>query len=411
MLCGIVALLLPTLHAADSRIWTSRKGSTIEAELLGIDGDSATLLAADSKQIKLKVEDLSLADRQFLVEYGNADPKILTAGEVGEPEKQVRIDSKTFKKLDDKKMKFGTNDEAVYDLMESEHFLIASAGRVRPQAIAETAERLWHGMAFQHMNFRRDWGDKRMLILLSEDRDAYKALGQWYLDFLASTGNDEAVKQLTELWDKVTSTGFNVSEEMAEEYGIFTKGQQFNLLDPKKFKKAMQPFQINTLSGALLEKQFGGVSSFGAEGFFAILNGHKYYKEMSLAGKSETQMAGLTGTAEDDFTSKKGFADGTSWSKSLKAAVKKGKVKVELVPMFNWQMEHLNPERLVLIYSFACYMESTPQRLNSFAAMVRRIESSNQIPAAIEIARLFGFDSVAALEADWEQFIKDGDFN
>lgn len=90
--------------------------------------------------------------------------------------------------------------------------------------------------------------------------------------------------------------------------------------------------------------------------------------------------------------------------------MRKGDIKAEVEPMFKWTMDELTPERLVLIYSFAYYMQSTAQRANSFAAMIRRIESSNQIPAPIEIAKLFGFETVDALEADWTSFIKEGNF-
>ena len=64
----------------------------------------------------------------------------------------------------------------------------------------------------------------------------------------------------------------------------------------------------------------------------------------------------------------------------------------------------------MLIYSFAYYMESNSKRLAAFAKMVRRIETSKQIPPPEEIAKIFGFDTVAALEADWTKFIKEGDF-
>lgn len=172
----------------------------------------------------------------------------------------------------------------------------------------------------------------------------------------------------------------------------------------------MSPFLIHSLSKALLAKQMGGVSSFGAEGYFALLTGHGYFKEISLGGKSETVLIAATGTSGSAFDTKKGFEDGTSWARQLKALVRKGDLKVEIDPMFKWTAEELTPEKIVLIYSFACYMQSTPSRLNSFAAMVRRMESSNQVPAPVEIAKLFGFDSVAALEADWALFIKEGNF-
>ena len=78
--------------------------------------------------------------------------------------------------------------------------------------------------------------------------------------------------------------------------------------------------------------------------------------------------------------------------------------------MLSWTLSDLKPERLVLMYSLAYYMHSNAQRLNSFAAMIRRIESSNQIPAPIEMAKLFGFETVEAFEADWALFIKEGKF-
>ena len=204
---GIGILVHSAGFAAESRIWTSRKGSTIEAELLSADATTATLVTKDAKQIPLKFEDLSLGDRQYLVEFGGADPKILVAGEVGEPEKQVRIDSATIKKLKDKTLQLGDESAAVFQLTESEHFLVASAGDVHADGVAETAERLWHGMAFQHMNFRRDWADKRMLVLIAENREAFKATGDWYAGVLMAMGRGDAAGQVKGSWDKMGSIG------------------------------------------------------------------------------------------------------------------------------------------------------------------------------------------------------------
>jgi hypothetical protein len=406
----IASLCLTAVHAADTRIWTSRKGSTIEAELLKQDGVNATLATQDGKQIVLKLDDLSLADRQFLVEFGGADAKILVTGELGQPEKQTRIDNATIKKLKDQTLVFGSETEATFELTESEHFLIASAGDVRPQAVAETAERLWHGMAFQHMNFRRDWEGKRMLLILAEDREAYTALGRWYKEHLRSLDEGPAAVRVGAMWEEGGAQSMVLDETITKRFNLFDSAMVFNVKDASLFKKPMSPFLIHTLSKNLLAKQMGGVSSYGAEGYFALLTGHGFFKEISLGGKSETQLLAATGTGGGGFEEKKGFEDGTSWARELKSLVRKGDIKVELEPMFKWTAEELNAEKIVLIYSFASYMQSTPARLNSFAAMVRRMESSNQVPAPVEIATLFGFDSVAALEADWALFIKEGNF-
>ena len=154
----------------------------------------------------------------------------------------------------------------------------------------------------------------------------------------------------------------------------------------------------------------GGVSTFGSEGYFAVVTGHAYFKEITLGGKSETSLLTAEGTLKDEIGSKRGFDDGTSWARSLRSLVRGGKVKADLEEMLKWKPEELTPERLVLIYSFAYYMQSDWKRLAAFAKMVRRIESSNQIPPPNEIATIFGFDSVQAFNEDWTKFIREGDF-
>ena len=408
---GLLAfLLLPALDAAETRIWTSRKGSTIEAELLRFDETNATLLAAGNKQIVLPMADLSIADRQFMVENVGADAKILVSGEIGEPEKQVKIDSSTFKKLKESNLIFGTDSESAYELMESEHFLIATAGGVRAQAIAETAERMWHGMAFQHMNFRRDWGDKRMLILLVEDREAYTALGKWWTGLLKEKGNTEGAANVSAAWDRVGSTMVTLPDEMADKHKVFPAVRVFNVKEDTLFKKPMGSFLVFSMAGVLLDRQLGNISSYGVEGLFAVNTGHSYYKEISLTGKSETSLLSAAGTGEAEVKEKKGFGDASDWAKTLRGLVKKGEIKCEVAPMFKVKNEDVTPEQLALMYSFSAYMESTPARLACYASMVRRIESSKQIPVPEEIAKIFGFETVAALEADWKLFVTEGKF-
>lgn len=387
----------------------SRKGVTLEAELVRVQGDSVYLVTKDSKQITLKIEDISLADRQHLVEFGGADAAILTGGKPGLVEKEVRMEPATFKRVEGG-LTFTEGPTDSFELFETPHFLVASVGKVRPQPVAETAERLWHGMAFQHMNFRQDWGAKRALILLVEERGAYSSLGKWYAKFVAAAGDQNGALQVDSTWEKTGSMAIMIPDAMATKYNVDERALVFNVKEEGPFRKNLAPFPTHSLAGMMLEKQLGGVSSFGSEGYFAILTGHAYFKEISLAGKSETHLLTVSGTGRDEISSKQGFEDGTSWARTLRSLVRQGKVTVALAPMLQWKPEDLNPERLVLIYSFAHYMQSDSKRLGAFAKMVRRIETSNQIPPPEEIAKIFGFENVAALEADWVAFIKEGDF-
>ena len=374
----------------------------------GVEGIIVTLINKDSKEIKLKAEDMSLADRLHLVEFGGAEEAILTGGEPGLVEKDLRLDTSGFKKREEI-LTFGDSADG-FELFETPHFLIGTAGKIRPQAVAETAERLWYGMAFVHMNFRKDWGDKRMLILLVEDRDVYPELGKWYAEYLAANGQQGASMSVANTWSLVGSTSISAPDETCTKFNIFDQVTVFNIKDDDKFRKDLSPFPTHVIAGSLLSRQMGGVSSFGSEGYFALLTGHAYFKEISLAGKSETNLISVEGSQKDEISSKSGFDDGTSWARTLKPLVKSGKVVVKLEEMLKWKPEELTPERLVLIYSFAHYMENDSKRLGSFAKMIQRIESSNQIPAPEEFAKLFGFDTVEAFETDWVTFIKEGDF-
>ena len=404
--CG---LLFPMVDAAENRVWTSRKGSNLEAQLLSVDGNEVVLMTGEGREIKLKVSDLSLADRQYMVEYGNADPKVLVDGEVGEPEEDVRIDSKTFKRLDEP-LQLGASGSLEFDLLETEHFLIGTAGKVRPQGIAETAERLWHGMAFEHMNFRRDWGDTRRLILLVEDREAHKALGEYYQKLLKDMNQVDAAARSAALWDRVGSTRIMIDDEVIEKYKLQPGAKVFNVTDDDRFRKAMTPFPTHSIAGDLLSKQMGGVSNFGANGYFAIITGHAYFKEIKLAGETQTQLIDASGSQFDEITNARGFEDGTSWAKTLRKLVKRDKVKPDFAKLLSWKQTDLDAEKLVLIYSFAYWCQSTPELISGFANVVRRIETSDQVPEPIEFARLMGFESVKDLEEAWIEFVESTQF-
>ena len=399
------------LQAEDSRVWTSLKGSTLDASLVKMDGANVILVGPDRKEKKLLVTDLSLADRQYLVENAQADEKILTEGVLSEPEKDVRLDPKTFKKRD-KKLSLTGGDQTVgpFDQMETEHFLIAYAGDVRPHVVAEIAERLWHGMAFYHMNFRRDWGDKRRVIFVVEDRKIYKALGDWYAKVLMEdAANAEAQKEVAQvkaIWDKVGGNTVALPKEEQEKGNFHPVASVFNIDNGIAFKKVFTPFPTHCLAGHLLNQQMGGVGSVGQKGYFTIVTGHAYFKEIKLAEKTETHLIDASGSSGIEITSKSGYQDGTAWAKILKTEVKRGKLTPNLQEILGVDQASLNPAKLVLVYSFSNYLQSNPKRICAFARLVRRVESNNTIPEPIEFAKIYGFDSVEKMEADWVEYIK-----
>ena len=103
---------------AEERVWTSRKGADVTAQLLRVEGGEAILITPLLKTVTLKIEDLSLVDRLYLVEYGGVDPSAVTKSEVGVPEKDARDMSKTFERVKEKFV-LGTDDDLQYDMLKT----------------------------------------------------------------------------------------------------------------------------------------------------------------------------------------------------------------------------------------------------------------------------------------------------
>lgn len=403
LLVSATALLLgSSLYAGDSRVWTSRKGTTLEGELLKADTASVTIVDKTGRTLPpIKMEDLSIADREYIVRYSKVDPKILALGEPGEPEKEYKVDEKTFVK--DKENKFTLGD-ANYEILRTEHFLIASSGEVRGNVFGEAAERIWHGMAFQHMDFRRDWGDQRMLIIADADKKTHAAAGKWYFQFLKDSGKADDAGVAAAQWDQGNiNNNFLISPEIATKFAIKPLARYFSVVEPAGYKKSLSPGLIHAIAHMMLERQIGGFSPTGMKGSNVMIDGHSYYKEYSLTGEIATSMVVTSGT--DNLTNQNHEGSRENWPKVLKAAVKKGTMKLSLPTALSWQVGNYNAENMPAVMSLSYYLQSTNLRLSYYANLVQRMASGHAVPEPEEIAKIYGFDSVAAFDADWTAFV------
>ena len=400
---GLAFLLLMESATAEMRTWTDKKGRTLEGELIRIDEDDAVIRLKAGSEVSVNRSLLSARDNEYLAEYGGAASAVVD-GKVGIPEKTMALDKSTFEKLDDPFIFPDT--ELTFDVLETPHFLVMTDKRFRPENLAETAERLWQGMAFQHPGFADNWGDQRRAIFAIQDEETYKRVGEYFTEYLASIGEDEEATRIAITWPEVVGSEIILSDEIADEHGIFRRARVFRVTEARErsYREVFTPFVTNCLARDMLGIQAGGTTSFGNAGYFAISIGHAYYKEILLGGKSETSIA----SAELDSTeisSAKGFDDGTAWAKELKKLVRKDEIKPSIEALYGYQAQSLSPPELVLAYSFGYYMQSTPARLAAYAKLVERINTSRQVPVAIELAKIFGFETVEELEEDWKDFI------
>ncbi|MDE0836673.1 MAG: hypothetical protein OSA84_10020 [Akkermansiaceae bacterium] len=401
----VVVLLLGASigFSAESRTWTDKKGRTLEGKLMKLDGTVAVIELKAGKEVRLDRKLLSAGDNEYLNEYGGGEV-VVPSGKVGKPEKDARIDTKTFKKLEDPFLFPGS--EIALDALQTAHFLILSEGSLRPKDIAVTAERMWQGMAFQHPGFAEKWGDERRAIFVVEE-STHASIGEWYGKYLEENDKANEAMKLGITWPKASGSSIKVPETAIEEYNLMDMARVFRVSDSNKstYKKVFTPFVTHCLASDMITAQMGATSGFGAAGRFAITTGHAYYKEIQLAGKSGTSLISAKYDSSE-IQNSRGFADGTSWAKGLKKLVRKRDVVPSIEALYAYKVEELKPEELVLTYSFSYFMQSEMARLSAYTKMIARAESSRNIPAPVELAKIFGYESVEDLEKAWTEFIR-----
>ena len=395
------------------RSWTNLKGQKIEAQLLEVDDKYVRLQMEGGRSVTIERKTLSIGDQQYLKEFGGAgDVPIDPKAKIGMPAKDAKIDTKLHIKRDDKFVFPEGFSSLEFDIIETPHFLVMSSGRVRGKDTAELAERLYHGMAFQHPGFEAKWGDEKKAIFLCGEESDYELIGEYYRSVLTKGGQGPAAANSAVTWPHSSGAGFRIGGDLCDKYKVMSGARAFKAYNKSTFKSGIwNPFPTHCLAQDILGVQMGGVGGVGSAGHFAIATGHGYYKEIQLCDETVTQMIDANAYESDELVKSGGFKDGRKWARTLRDLVKKEKVTPRIGALYAIESaRELTPELTVLMYGFARYMQSTPTRLASFSKAMERVDTSQTIPDPIEMAKMFGFESVAEFEADWIAYMKSTSF-
>ena len=161
----------------------------------------------------------------------------------------------------------------------------------------------------------------------------------------------------------------------------------------------------------MISVQGGGVSDFGAKGYFAITSGHAYFKEVSLTGKCETSLLRSVSQTGQDVSTVGALKDPRTWPSELKKLVRKGDVKATIETLTLLTREAADPKGNVLAYSWARYLQHTQPFLSSFNKLIQRISTSNQVPEPGDLAKIYGFSTAAAMETDFQKWLQSPEFH
>ena len=422
--CGAAFALLCagalSVRAAEPRTWISIDGRMLEAELLRRLGADVELRDSDGRVLKVPLTSLSFADQDYVNEFAPEDKTKAALGggptakpKLPNPAKDAKVDTKGYNK---NAGLFKVNSRS-YNVCETPHFKILYMKPVDPMDVAELAERLWLDTAFFHSTFVQKWKDRKMGVMLVNDEEAYGDAGDWYAD-MVSEADKEAAGRIKATWPKSASGNIYLPANVADENGVLPRIRVFRAYEKDPYsgkakasfvKGVWIPFRTHCLSSDMLQIQAGGLSGVGSDGSYAIFTGHAYYKEILLTGRSETSILRATGTG-NDVSDVSGFKDAKNWATELKKLVKKGDAQPVIAELFKRDVENADTIATALAYSFARFLQSNQERLSAFNKLCERISTSNQIPEADDIAKFYGYESGAALQAAWKAFIESPEF-
>lgn len=396
-------------YSAEMRGWTNLKGQQIKAQLVAVDGEYVLLRLENGRDSRIPRKTLSVGDQKFLEEYGGAekipiDPK----AKITVPEKEMKFNSKTLTKRDDK-FELPDGYSLQFDIVESEHFLVMSSGKVRGKDTAELAERLWYGMNFQHPGFAEKWGDEKKAIFLCGEKTDYDILGKYYVDQLANSGRAQEASNSARTWPMSSGAGLFLDNDTCDKYDVMRGARAFRADGKSNFQRGVwNPFPAHCIAQDVLNVQMGGAGGgAGSDGYYAISTGHGYYKEIQLTDETVTSLLDANTYESDEVVKSGGFDDGRKWARTLRDLVKKEKVLPSLAGLYRVnRASQLTPELTVLMYGFARYMQSTPDRISKFSNVMERVDTSRSIPVPQEMAKLFGFETVKEFEDDWIAYLK-----
>ena len=396
-------------YSAEMRTWTNLKGQQIKAQLVAVDGEYVLLRLENGRDSRIPRKTLSVGDQKFLEEYGGAekipiDPK----AKITVPEKEMKFNSKTLTKRDDK-FELPDGYSLQFDIVESEHFLVMSSGKVRGKDTAELAERLWYGMNFQHPGFAEKWGDEKKAIFLCGEKTDYDILGKYYVDQLANSGRAQEASNSARTWPMSSGAGLFLDNDTCDKYDVMRGARAFRADGKSNFQRGVwNPFPAHCIAQDVLNVQMGGAGGgAGSDGYYAISTGHGYYKEIQLTDETVTSLLDANTYESDEVVKSGGFDDGRKWARTLRDLVKKEKVLPSLAGLYRVnRASQLTPELTVLMYGFARYMQSTPDRISKFSNVMERVDTSRSIPVPQEMAKLFGFETVKEFEDDWIAYLK-----
>ncbi|MCW1912767.1 SHD1 domain-containing protein [Luteolibacter sp. GHJ8] len=388
---AVLAAACLTASAQETRTWTDTKGRKIEGSLIKHDPTTAWVKRADGREIQIPKTTLSEADLTYLKSALPASPAATSA----------RTGNFATVKLDPSKWTSKPEgvdfDGIVFQQnLASEHFLILALGDVKPDllaAYANAAERLWADIATDLPSLSEAFGTKKMPIILFEDTKHAEIFGSWH-DKHAENSNTASPNYKLKT---AGVTSCKIDSEFAAKHGLTFKAQTFRL-DTKDFQsnRPTWPTRIHFLTSTLFQVASGDT-------YFRLIEmGFAYHREKKICGNIETQIV-VRGTTVEKIKSAR------DWAALPKRLLKSGS-RPDFASFYGITTDEAQPRDLGFAYGLISFIHADAARLEKFDELLARTRKGENLSEAEAVAKVLGFESCAALDTAWADFMAGSSF-
>jgi hypothetical protein len=395
---AILAAGCLAVSAQEARTWTDIKGRTIEGSFLKQDEATVWVKRGDGREVAIPKKSLSEDDLKHLESAVPAPAPAPAPGGAAAAStgrfNNAKIDPSAWKP---KAGGFQLGSFSFATNLETEHFVIASNEKVRPAtlaAYADACERLWSDMAADLPELAEAFKDKRMVVVLAEERGA-TAFSAWHDKHADESSSVGRHYQLS----KAGIASFSLDKKFADEASLTIAGRLFRL-DSKnaEHNRKTWPQRIHFVSGDIISQLVGRPDDNEDYNLSLVKLAFSYHREELICGRIESEVSfGGGGDVE-------GFKNGRNWPGATKKLLKGG-ARPDIKGFLEVHASKAEPRDLGFGLGLMRFIQMDATRLTNFGKMLEKARTDDKCPDPPAFSKALGFDSAEELNVAWRDFM------
>ncbi|MFC5051442.1 hypothetical protein ACFPK9_12580 [Rubritalea spongiae] len=425
ILLTFIILSVSAIAASDLRFWTVDDGTIFKAKYESFSRGTLTLTNESGKQARFSIKDMGVADRYYLHEQHNIPIEQLEGGNILNAEEEVSVRARDIAEIDEIELE-GEGYEVTLEGYLTPHYLVLYEKRLDVEGFVEALELAHFSHSYRHPNQNEIMPKKRAVFLFIEDDDLYEALGKSQIEALYEEGMAERdIQQVKADWAILRGhRPWTLPQKFQEK---FNAAKRVDIEFPKS-KKSDRDRQVvgfynqrwwslwphrrhihSRVPGAgskHIQNDQENSIAFCLTSALMMNNDIRTFEESSrtIGGGLENSSALSTGR----------YGESRGWTSELARKVKSGDVKADFRVFYDapvnipptTQKEYDNFGMLVV--GAGRFMEHDLKHMFGVSKLAEYIYENRKFPSQTELPAIFGYASMDAMNAAFEEFLLDG---